>query len=54
MNIHGHWHTVFTRCNRWSKKGRWEILFSVLSEEADFEYLMIDTSGVVDPFRGLK
>ncbi len=40
----GNWHTVFTRYNRWSKKGRWEILFSVLSEEADFEYLMIDGS----------
>ncbi len=40
----GNWHTVFTRYNRWSKKGRWERLFGVLSEEADFEYLMIDGS----------
>ena len=40
----GNWHTVFTRYNRWSKKGRWEIIFSVLSEDADFEYLMIDGS----------
>jgi transposase len=40
----GNWHTIFTRYNRWSKKGRWEIIFGVLSEEADFEYLMIDGS----------
>ena len=40
----GNWHTVFSRYNRWSKKGRWEIIFSALSGEADFEYLMIDGS----------
>ena len=22
----GHWHTVFTRYNRWSQKGRWEAI----------------------------
>ncbi len=40
----GNWHTVFTRYNRWSKKGHWGKIFSVLSEEADFEYLMVDGS----------
>lgn len=40
----GNWHTVFTRYNRWSKKGRWKIIFEALSKDADFEYLMIDGS----------
>ena len=38
----GSWHTVYTRYNRWSKKGRWEAIFKTLSEASDFEYLMID------------
>ncbi|MBL0010249.1 MAG: IS5 family transposase [Nitrosomonas sp.] len=40
----GSWHTVYTRYNRWSKKGRWEAIFKTLSEASDFEYLMIDGS----------
>lgn len=40
----GHWHTVFTRYNRWSKKGRWASIFDVLSQGTDWEYLMIDGS----------
>ncbi|MBL0011973.1 MAG: transposase [Nitrosomonas sp.] len=26
----GSWHTVYTRYNRWSKKGRWEVIFKTL------------------------
>ncbi len=40
----GNWHTVFTRYNRWSKKGHWQHIFEGLSKDADFEYLMIDGS----------
>jgi transposase len=40
----GHWHTIFTRYNRWSKKGRWQAIFEALSEEPDLEYLMVDGS----------
>ncbi len=41
----GSWHTVYTRYNRWSKKGRWEAIFKTLSEASDFELiLMIDGS----------
>jgi transposase len=40
----GNWHTVFTRYNRWSKKGHWQTIFESLSQDADFEYLMIDGS----------
>lgn len=35
---------MYTRYNRWSKKGRWEAIFKTLSEASDFEYLMIDGS----------
>ena len=40
----GNWHTTFTRYNRWSKSGRWENIFTALSQDADFEYLMVDGS----------
>ena len=38
----GPWHTTDMRYNRWSKKGRWEIIFHALSEDVDFAYLMVD------------
>jgi len=40
----GNWHTVFTRDNRGSKKGRWQAILESLSRDADFEYLMVDGS----------
>jgi transposase len=40
----GHWHTVFTRYNRWSKKGQWQAIFEALCEDPDLEYLMVDGS----------
>ena len=40
----GNWHTTFTRYNRWSKSGRWETIFTALSQDADVEYLMVDGS----------
>ena len=33
-----------SRYNRWSKSGRWEGIFTVLSQDADVEYLMVDGS----------
>lgn len=38
----GNWNTVFQRFRRWAKKGVFERLFEVLSEEPDFEYALID------------
>jgi transposase len=34
--------SVFQRFRRWAKKGVFERLFKVLSEEPDFEYALID------------
>lgn len=40
----GHWHRVYVRYNRWSKKGHWAQIFEALSEDKDLEYLMVDGS----------
>lgn len=38
----GKWLTVYTRFWRWSRKGVWERVFEALSDDPDFEYVMID------------
>ncbi len=40
----GHWHRVYVRYNRWSKKGVWTRIFEALSVDKDLEYLMVDGS----------
>ena len=40
----GHWHRVYVRYNRWSKKGIWERIFTTMSDDPDLEYLMVDGS----------
>jgi len=40
----GPWNSVFQRYNRWSKAGVWERMFRVLSDDPDFEYVMIDST----------
>ena len=35
---------MFQRYNRWSKAGVWERLFHGLSDDPDFEYIMIDST----------
>ena len=40
----GHWHRVYVRYNRWSKKGVWEKIFEALSADKDMEFLMVDGS----------
>ena len=38
----GKWSTVYTRYWRWAQKDKWGSIFKRLSEDADFEYVMID------------
>ena len=40
----GHWHRVYVRYNRWSKKGIWERIFTTMSDDPDLEYVMVDGS----------
>src|SRR3546814_10521448 len=37
----GRWHTVYQRFNRWCRNGVWERLFAALSDDADFEYILV-------------
>jgi putative transposase len=38
----GKWFTVYTRFWRWARKGVWKRVFEALSNDPDFEYVMID------------
>jgi len=38
----GLWNSVFRRFRRWAQKGVFESLFNALSDDPDFEYVMID------------
>jgi putative transposase len=40
----GNWNSVFQRFRRWAKKGVWQRIFTVLIEDPDFEYLIIDST----------
>ena len=40
----GPFRQIHTRFTRWSRSGVWEKVFSVLSEDADNEYAMIDAT----------
>ena len=40
----GRWHTVYQRFNRWCRSGVWESLFKALSDDADFEYILVDST----------
>jgi transposase len=42
----GTWNTVFKRVRRWVKADAFCRMFRALSEDADFEYAMIDCSNV--------
>ena len=39
----GHWHRVYVRFDRWSKRGVWQKVFEHLAKEGDNEYAMIDS-----------
>ena len=40
----GPWKTVFNRFDRWSKQGRWQLLFRALQSERDDEWHCIDST----------
>ncbi len=40
----GDWNSVFRRFSRWSIKGVWWRIFETMSDDPDFEYLIIDST----------
>ena len=42
--VFGNWNSVFVRFSRWSKDGVWDRLFAAMSDDPDFEYIMIDST----------
>ena len=40
----GDWNSVFRRFSRWSAKGVWWRFFEALSDDTDFEYLIVDST----------
>jgi transposase len=40
----GEWNSVFRRFSRWSIKGVWWRIFEAMSDDPDFEYLIVDST----------
>jgi transposase len=40
----GNANSIFRRFSRWSKKGVWQRLFAAVSDDPDFEYLILDST----------
>src|SRR5258708_30163927 len=40
----GDWNSVFRRFSRWSIKGVWWLLLDAMSDDPDFEYLIVDST----------
>lgn len=42
--VSGGWNNVFRRFSRWSHKGIWDRIFNALSDDPDFQYLIVDSA----------
>jgi len=40
----GNWNSVYVRFRRWARNGVWESLFKTLSDDPNFEAIMIDAT----------
>lgn len=46
LEVFGDWNSAFRRFSRWSEKGVWWRIFEAMSDDPDFEYLIIDSTVV--------
>lgn len=42
--LFGSWNSNFRRFSRWSQKGVWHRIFAAMSDDGDFEYLIVDAT----------
>jgi transposase len=42
--VFGPWNSAFRRFSRWSRKEVWWRIFAAMSDDPDFEYLIIDST----------
>jgi transposase len=42
--VFGEWNSVFRRFSRWSDKAVWRRIFEAMSDDPDFEYLIVDST----------
>ena len=50
---YGKWYTAYTRCRRWSQTGVWKAIFEALSDDPDFEFVLIDETICLQPAKTL-
>ena len=43
-DVFGSWNSAFRRFSRWSRKGIWWQIFAAMSDDPDFEYLIVDST----------
>ena len=43
-DVFGPWNSAFRRFSRWSAKGIWHRIFATMSDDGDFEYLIVDST----------
>ena len=43
-DVFGPWNSAFRRFSRWSAKGVWDRIFAAMSDDQDFEYLILDST----------
>jgi transposase len=43
-SLFGHWNSVYQRFGRWSRGGVWQRMFAAVSDDPEFEYVIIDST----------
>ena len=52
-DVFGEWNSVSRHFSRWSDKGVWRRIFEALSDDPDFEYLIVDSTIITFYLSGL-